>query len=116
MIQVSIPIKVVSEANIREHWAKSHKRRKAQKQIVRAVLSSHKIPIDLPVKITMIRKAKKNLDSDNLQTAFKYIRDAISEHFFPMKKAGHADSHPLFMWVYDQEVSKTYEIILKFEW
>jgi hypothetical protein len=116
MIQVSIPLKIVSEANIREHWTKSHKRRKSQKQIVRAVLSSHKIPTTLPVTITMIRKGKKNLDSDNLQTAFKYIRDAISEHFFPMKKPGHADDHPLFTWVYAQEISKTYDISIVFAW
>ncbi len=112
----TIPVQVISEANIREHWRKAHKRHKDQKFIVRMEFLNQKIPQRLPVTITMTRLSPRNLDSDNLQAAFKYVRDAISEHFITDKAPGRADDDPRFTWLYEQKKSKDKCILIECHW
>lgn len=113
---IVLPVHVVSESNMREHWRKAHIRHKAQKACVKWFMLSSRIPTDLPCKITMTRLSSRNLDSDNLQTAFKYIRDAVSEHFITNKAPGRADDDPRFEWHYSQEKSSEKAVRLTFEW
>lgn len=115
---ISIPLSIhtISESNVKEHWRKSHTRHKQQKFITRTTLLSDKIPQKLPVKITMCRLSPRKLDSDNLQSAFKYIRDAIAEHFITGKAPGRADDDSRFQWCYDQALSKDKYTRLRFEW
>ncbi len=113
---IKIPLEIVSEANLREHWSKGYKRHKRQKYIVRLELLAHEIPQTLPVKITLTRMSPRNLDSDNLQAAFKYVRDAVSEHFISDKAPGRADDDPRFQWNYDQIKSADKSIRLSFDW
>ena len=112
----SLDIHTISEANVKEHWRKSHKRHKEQKFLTRMSLLSNRIPQNLPVKITMCRMSPRKLDSDNLQSAFKYIRDAIAEHFITGKAPGRADDDPRFEWYYDQQSSKEKYTQLRFDW
>lgn len=113
---ISVPMKVISEANSRDFWAKSHMRKKAQKGVIGLLLPSYGIEKRFPVEITMIRKGKKLLDDDNLQSAFKYIRDAIADYFIPNLRPGMADSRPGFTWKYDQEISDHYGFTVIFQW
>ncbi len=113
---IKIPLEIVSEANLREHWSKGYKRHKRQKYIVRLELLAHEIPQTLPVKITLTRYAPRKFDSDNLQSAFKYIRDAVSEHFISDKAPGRADDDSRFEWHYDQIKSAEKSIRLSFDW
>ena len=115
---ISFPINlhVISESNVKEHWTKSHKRHKAQKFQVRHALLHYKVSQKLPVKITLTRCSPRGLDSDNLQSAFKYVRDAISEHFIPGKLPGRADDDLRFLWHYNQIKSGDKNIQLSFEW
>jgi hypothetical protein len=117
MIQeFTVPIHIISEANTREHWRKSHARHKAQKYGIRITLLANKVPQRLPVIISMTRMSPRKLDSDNLQTAFKYVRDAIAEHFITGKAPGRADDDPRIEWKYSQVPSKEKCIHLHFEW
>ena len=109
-------LQVISESNSREHWRKAHVRHKYQKLHIRLALLDNKIPQNLPVIITLTRLSPRKLDSDNLQTAFKYVRDTIADHFIPGKAPGRADDEPSFEWRYDQIQSKDKGIHLHFEW
>lgn len=102
-----IPIEVVSEANISEHWSKSSKRHKNQKRFVRYFLSNISVYSNLPITIKLIRISPRMLDEhDNLRTAFKYVVDAIADLIYPGKKAGRADDTKLITWEYAQEKGK----------
>jgi len=114
--EIILPIHTISEANKREHWRAAHARHKTQKYATRLVLLSAKLPKKLPCKITMNRQSPRMLDSDNLQSAFKYIRDAIAEHFITDKAPGRADDDPRFDWVYTQTKSPGKNTLLSFEW
>lgn len=106
----------VSEANSREHWRKAHARRKNQKHMLVISLFVSQVPRDLPVTITLIRVSSRFLDDDNLQSAFKYIRDAIADYFIPGLLPGRADSDPRINWKYSQEKSKEKGTRIQFSW
>lgn len=99
---VKIPIRLVSEANSSEHWTKKSKRHKIQKFLVTSYLKTKVIP-ELPFCVTLTRFAPRPFDGDNLQTAFKYVRDALSEYVTGCNQAGMADSDPRITWEYKQE-------------
>jgi hypothetical protein len=111
MIEWKIPIKTVSESNCMEHWAKKHKRHKAQKEAIAWELKPFKFV--LPCSVWLTRIAPRKLDSDNLQGAFKWIRDAISETITGCKIAGRADDDPRISWHYQQEKGRPKEYAIK---
>lgn len=91
-MKVTFPLKLESMANARLHWAQKAKRVKAQRFATQAALSSH-IPrsiverwrtrlllnepgLNLAVRLTRI--APRSLDTDNLQAAFKAVRDEVA--------------------------------------
>lgn len=77
---IDVPIKTVSEANMRQHWAAKHKRRTAQQKAVSAIWKMRRgwHPIPLPCRVTFTRIGPKMLDDDNLRGAFKHIRDEVA--------------------------------------
>lgn len=116
MIKFELPIKTVSEANCSEHWVKKSKRHKNQQFFVRIGFLKFVKDIKFPCLIRMVRLGPRILDSDNLQSAFKYIRDEISECLLPeLRKTyinkhgneiaikGRADSDERIIWQYAQE-------------
>ena len=81
-----LPLRIVSEANLREHFrAKSRRvkrhRRTAWVHTLRAFGDSTAIAAALmfPVVVTMTRVAPRTLDDDNLASAFKATRDGIAD-------------------------------------
>ncbi len=115
-ITIEIPIRLVSESNVREHWSKSHKRHKAQKIAVAWKMKEYMQDIKLPCKITLRRASPRQFDvDDNLRTAFKYIKDEVANQLIPGKRPGMADSDPRIEWQYDQVKSKAYYVILEIE-
>lgn len=72
-------VRVVSEANSREHWAARHRRHKAQRFAVLAVLGPRSRRPPLPCVVTLTRKGPRKLDTDNLAGGFKAVRDAVAE-------------------------------------
>jgi len=76
-------------------------------------------PIPLPCTVKMVRLSSRRLDSDNLQMAFKWIRDQLGECLIPEDRKfyidkkgkmrelkGRCDDNPMIKWEYDQEKSK----------
>ena len=93
-------LKLVSRSNAREHWATRHKRDKREAQALRAAwhaagLAGWRVP--LPAIVTLTRIGGKRMDGDNLQSAYKAIRDAAA------KLIGIDDADERVRWRYRQK-------------
>jgi hypothetical protein len=83
---VHVPVKVVSEANVREHWGAKYRRAKNQKAMVIASLASLGLsPADRAgifangATVTVVRRGGRAMDThDNLPRACKAVVDATS--------------------------------------
>ncbi len=116
-IELTLPIRTVSEANNFDPWQKKHKRHKAQKRIVFFALVNLKRYITLPCNITFIRYAPKPLDKhDNLPMSMKWICDSTCAEITNEHRPGLADNFQDINIKYDQVISKTYavKIIIEF--
>ena len=116
--------KTVSEANSSEHWSSKSKRHKMQKKWVKLLVLQNKPLINLPCKIKLSRIAPRLLDSDNLLSSLKYIRDAMSENILCLIgeykhisdiQPGTCDNDPRFIWEYDQEKGNVRQYAVKIE-
>lgn len=95
MISVLIPIRIVSVANKREHWAVRHKRAKAHRM---AAIMVPKAELPCTVKLTRVAPGNAGvMDGDNLQMGFKGLRDGIAA------RLGVDDADPRIRWEYAQE-------------
>ena len=101
-IEITLPIKIKSELNIREHWSVRHKRHKKLHKLIWLSFLPHKASISLPCVITLTRVAMRALDDDNLIGAFKTIRDYVADQIIPGLKMGRADGDPRITWKYEQ--------------
>lgn len=77
-VLVSIPLKTVSEANSHAHWRKRSSRVSGQHLVVLAYLRGHRPP-PLPAVVILTRCAPRELDTDNLATSLKHVRDAVAK-------------------------------------
>jgi hypothetical protein len=94
-----VPVKVVSEANTRSHWAKRYKRFKEQQSTVLAML--YRLPrCKVPCRVTLTRIGGKKCDADNLAGSFKGVQDATA-HWLQCD-----DGSDLIQWEYRQEPGK----------
>lgn len=100
-----IPIKTVSEANRRDHWAKKAKRVKSQREAV--YLACPKA--EVPCVVTLTRVAPRSLDSDNLQSALKATRDSVAQ------RLGVDDADERVEWRYAQEKGKEFGVVVEIE-
>lgn len=101
-VSVMLPMRLVSEANCREHWRVVAKRKRGQRQAVRIGLLSTRMPsVAIPCTVTLCRYSPRQLDSDNLQSACKAVRDEIAAWL------GIDDRSPLVTWVYQQAPTKS---------
>ena len=96
-MKITLPLRLRSTMNLREHWAAKAKRMKHQ----RASASFYCGPLrefhGKHVDVTLTRIAPRPLDGDNLQAAFKAVRDGVADAM------GYAnDSDPRLMWHYAQ--------------
>jgi len=103
-----IPIRLVSEANNHDHWAKKYSRQKKLQQRIKLEWLHLRPDIKLPCEIHLIRHGLKNLDDDNLVHCFKGIRDTLASCITPGLAPGQADSNTQIQWIYSQKISKTY--------
>jgi hypothetical protein len=74
-----LPIRLPSVANMREHWAKKARRVKEQRSTVAMVLRTALSQPTLPAVIDLVRISPRQLDDDNLQSAFKAVRDGVAD-------------------------------------
>lgn len=80
MIRIELPIRTVSESNMREHWAPKAKRAKWQRNVVALAVRPRLAGMldRVPCVVTLTRIAPRALDDDNLARSFKAIRDQVA--------------------------------------
>ena len=111
-----IPIRTVSEANKKEHWAISAKRHKQQKKRITQEFMVHQPTITLPCEILLHRIAPRFLDKfENLPMSFKYIVDSICEYITPGLAVGRADGVKGIEVFYFQEKGKPKEYAIEIQ-
>lgn len=104
VVRVVLPLRIVSVANLREHWAKKASRTKTHRLTAWAELRrAGAAPGRDPLRITLTRIAPRQLDTDNLSSAFKACRDGVADWL------GCADNHPSLTWVCAQRKGKPKE-------
>jgi len=94
---VTLPLRLVSEANVREHWRPRAKRAATQRSIARMLVGQAIGGRNLPAIVTLTRIAPRELDGDNLQRACKAVRDGVADAL------GCDDRDPRINWQYAQE-------------
>ncbi|MEK9722414.1 MAG: hypothetical protein VW405_02865 [Rhodospirillaceae bacterium] len=98
-LSFTAPIRLVSEANTREHWAKKAKRAKAQRAAaLMAMRAAGSAKIEPPYVVVLTRIAPRVLDDDNLARAFKAVRDGVAEAL----RVDDGDTRQI-RWAYRQE-------------
>lgn len=83
---IDIPgMRLGAALNARVHWSRRAARAKKERAVVAVVLRSHWTPdietASPPTTCTLTRIAPRMLDDDNLQGAFKSIRDEVASFF-----------------------------------
>jgi hypothetical protein len=111
-ITLTLPCRVVSEANERCHWAVRRRRFQEQAAALRAAWNASPLatitawePL-LPFDVTFTRIGKRKLDTDNLSGAFKGLRDSLADLF------GIDDGNEAIVWDYDQRTGREYGVVV----
>jgi hypothetical protein len=97
IVCVDLPLRIVSEANAREHWQPKARRARAHRAVARALLQRHARPVHGgPITIGLERIAPRKLDDDNLAGGFKAVRDGVADWL------GIDDGSDRLRWTYGQ--------------
>ncbi len=114
-----VQIATISEANnANQHWSIKHKRAKKQKDALILWFSGARrkdlASAGMDPHINLIRVSPRRLDSDNLISAFKAVRDQLAALIKPGYAPGRADDDGDITWSYDQQAGKPQAIIIEF--
>lgn len=111
-LSLTLPIKVISEANSPEHWRQKRRRKKAQQAEVDIELlrAMNRRQFLLPCRVRLVRIGPRRLDPDNLANAFKGIQDAVAARL----GVDDGDINNV-RWVYDQEPIKKRQYAVRVE-
>lgn len=114
MIEIKLPIRLVSEANNTDHWRVKHNRNKKIKLMLKKYWPKD-LHVKFPCKITLTRVAPRQLDDDNLVFCFKFVRDEISDYLIPGMARGRADGGTRLEYLYKQRKGepKEYGLIIR---
>lgn len=96
-VSIQFPLVLPSVANAREHWTKRARRTAAQRNAVRLTAGGQYRGFVLPMVVKLTRIAPRKLDSDNLSSSFKAIRDQVADEL------GVNDGDARIAWLYAQE-------------
>lgn len=105
--RLTLPLRIESVANKREHWGAKAERTRKQRAAA-GVIQKHLLP-PLPVTVTLTRIAPKRLDSDNNISGCKALRDGIAD------RLGVNDNDPRVTWRYEQERGEPKEYAVRIE-
>jgi hypothetical protein len=116
-VTARIPVRTYSEANRRNHWATRARRARDQKAVTEALLRAKVwaamgldgVAENALVTVSLVRRASRTLDGDNLQGALKAVRDAVAGLL------GLDDADPRLIWVYSQKRDADYAVDVKIE-
>jgi hypothetical protein len=118
MITYTIPIKTVSESNMREFWAVKAKRARTQRNTARihSCVAFSRFPMckrsmshlltrcKVTLEITLTRIGKRKQDRDNMIGGMKHVIDGIADALEI------DDGDERLDWQYKQEIGKTYGV------
>jgi len=96
-VDVTLPIRTFSEANMRDGWRRHASRKREQRGITRLALRPRVRGLPLPVVVTLTRSSPRRLDDDNLRGALKHVRDGVADAL-----GLEDDSDPRVLWLYRQ--------------
>ena len=103
-VSVWVPIRLYSEANLRQNWRAVHKRTKSQREAVCLMfLPVRKCIPKPPLRVKIVRYGAKLMDSDNLQRSAKAVRDEVAAII------GVDDGDPRVKYEYDQVAGIQYK-------
>jgi hypothetical protein len=114
-MRLEVPIRIESEANVRQHWAARHKRLKAQQNAVHWSMIAnigrcgYREKPAPPCTILLTRIGPRKLDTDNLVVGFKAVRDEIARWL------GVDDGDDRVTWQYAQERGRPKEYAIRIE-
>ncbi|MBE0559117.1 MAG: endodeoxyribonuclease RusA [Proteobacteria bacterium] len=111
MIEVLLPVRTWSEANLRGHWGKKARRAKKQRQAARLLVRTARVALPKfgSIAITLTRIAPRALDTDNLASGLKAVRDGVADAL------GVDDGSSRTKWRYAQERGKPGEFAVRVE-
>jgi len=95
VVTIDAPIRLMSSANLREHWATKARRVARERRELELFVPFH--PFPLPCVVTLTRIAPRPLDDDNLVSCFKGCRDSLA-----VRLGVPDDRDPRVVWKYDQ--------------
>lgn len=98
-LEFTVPMRVVSALNAREHHMERHRRVKAERRRVYLAIRAAKLDVPKPLlRVTLVRVGPRQLDKgDNLASSLKGARDQVACFL------GVDDGGPLVDWQYQQE-------------
>ncbi len=101
---VTIPMRLVSLTNQREHWAVKARRAKSQRMTTRFIIDHGPEMLATGMfLVTLTRVAPRELDDDNLRAACKSVRDGVADWL------GIDDGDTRIEWRYEQAKGKPKE-------
>jgi hypothetical protein len=98
-VTVTIPIRLESTLNVREHWSKRAKRAKEHRTVTKLGVRECMGRVGarrMRFVVALTRIAPRSLDGDNLQGSLKAVRDGVADAL------GVDDGDPLVTWNYSQ--------------
>jgi hypothetical protein len=108
---IVLPLRIESEANAREHWAKKAKRVKQHREAAYWHCKAGDMPrFMFPLTVRVTRIAPRELDDDNLSGGCKALRDGVADYL------GIKDNDPRVTWAYAQRKGepKQYAVEISF--
>jgi len=108
-VEVLVPVRTVSEANVRQHWRHRKRRASEHRLVTAALLRAQRARPELPVVVTLTRIGPKKIDSDNCWGALKHVRDGVADVY------GVDDGDGRYAWRCEQEVFREYGVRVEIE-
>ena len=111
-VVVDIPLRLVSAANLREHWRTRDRRVRAEREaaayLCRTQPGWRPLAAGESVDVELLRIAPRALDDDNLAAAFKGVRDQVAAELGLA-----ADNDPRASWHYHQQRGRPREYAIR---
>lgn len=112
-IEITLPIRIYSELNRRDHWRTVRARGREQAKAVHYSLIGSKDLLTLmgtPYVVTFTHLGPRTMDDDNLASGFKKCRDAVAT----LLGVNDGDTSSI-QFLYRQEPAKTYSARVRIE-
>ena len=105
---IHLPLRLESVANLREHWAPKARRAAQERLVCRLAVQSglRRDALEPPYEVKIVRVGPRKLDSDNLASACKAVRDGVADAI------GIDDGDERIRWGYGQQKGKEYSITI----